>query len=42
MSDGFGPGSVAGGDTQASCGACGLGEDAEVDFENWENLGSWE
>lgn len=44
VNDGCGPGraSMAGGDTPASQGACGLGEDAGVDSENWENLGSWE
>lgn len=43
MSDGCRPGraSMAGGGTQASRGACGLGEDARVDSENWENLTSW-
>lgn len=43
MSNGCGPGraSVAGGGTQASRGASGLGEDARMDSENWENLRSW-
>lgn len=43
VSDGCGPGraSVAGGGTQASRGASGLGEDARMDSENWENLRSW-